>query len=305
MTQLCVWMCAPGARSSVAKPMIWLYLRSGSPCFTARVRILCPGGTRVADATSPSTLVPGRMSMRATTTLSAGCSRMVSGAAIVISSARRRVLAGDAPLQWHVMVSPERGPPGPHSQRLSRALAANGIDGGTELANIGFAQRSKRCTHAAPGDGIVAAQADQGLHRRGHGMGQHGLDHGIDARLLDAVEQRLHQAGYRVQHAADRTGGAERHRTGQESLVTDQDVQVAMMLQQGLSIAPVAGRILHAGDLLREGFLQAVDQLDRQADRGDLRDVIEDDVAGTGPQHPEHGGEPIEQTFVAGALEIE
>jgi hypothetical protein len=91
MTQLWVWTCVPGAMSSVAKPMIWLYLRSGSPCFTARVRILWPGGTRVAAATSPSTLVPARMSMRATTTLSAGCSRMVSGAAIVISSVSPRL----------------------------------------------------------------------------------------------------------------------------------------------------------------------------------------------------------------------
>src|SRR5882757_3726515 len=226
MTQLCVWICSPASRSSVAKPMIWLYLRSGSPFFTARVRILWPGGTRVAATTSPSTLVPGRMSMRATTTLSAGCSRMVSGAAIVISSDRRRLLAGGAPLQWRVVVLPERA-----QQRLSRAPAADFIDGGAELADIGFAERRERRAHAAPGNGIVAAQADQGLHRRCHGIAQHDVDHGIDSRLLDAVEQRLHQVGNHVQHAADRTGGAERHGAGQKPLVADQDMQVAMMLQ--------------------------------------------------------------------------
>src|SRR3954451_7218135 len=116
-------MCVPGGRSSVAKPMIWLYLRSGSPFFTARVRILWPGGTRVNAATSPSTVVLGRMSMRATTTLSLGCRRMVSGAGIVWFPS----LAGGNLADFRAT------PAGRDGLRLAAepALAALGIDHGS------------------------------------------------------------------------------------------------------------------------------------------------------------------------------
>src|SRR3954451_14648946 len=132
MTQLWVWTCVPGGRSSVAKPMIWLYLRSAAPFVTARVRILWPGGTRVSAATSPSTLVLGRISMRATTTLSLGCRRMVIGAGMVVL--------------------------------LGGAFGADAVDGGEDLAALGLAERAQRRTHAAPGLGVVAAMADQRLY---------------------------------------------------------------------------------------------------------------------------------------------
>src|SRR6185436_9128392 len=150
-------MCVPGGRSSVAKPMIWLYLRSGSPFFTARVRILWPGGTRLSVLTSPSTLVLGRMSMRATTTLSLGCRRMVIGAGMVVL--------------------------------LGRALGADAIDCGEDLAALGLAERAQRRTHPAPGQRVVAAMADQRLHRGRHRERQHDFDHGGDPRLLDAVQR--------------------------------------------------------------------------------------------------------------------
>src|SRR4051794_25529232 len=129
-------MCAPGAMSSVAKPMIWLYLRSASPFFTARVRILWPGGTGVAAATSPSTLVPARISMRATMTLSLGCRRIVSGA-VMVSSRRQEGLGG--------------------------ALGADGINGGKQRAAFDFIQRAQRGAHTTPGHRVVASVADQRL----------------------------------------------------------------------------------------------------------------------------------------------
>src|SRR5215472_9105571 len=79
MATLCVWTCSPGAIAAVAKPMIWLYLRTASPAATGTVASLCPAGTWPRLVTrSPGISVPGRISARATTTLSAPLSRMVS-----------------------------------------------------------------------------------------------------------------------------------------------------------------------------------------------------------------------------------
>src|SRR5882724_1067594 len=65
--------------SDVAKPMIWLYLRTAAPAAMADVATLCPAGICAALFTpSPGIAVPGRMSARATTTLSAGLRRMAS-----------------------------------------------------------------------------------------------------------------------------------------------------------------------------------------------------------------------------------
>ena len=105
--------------------------------------------------------------------------------------------------------------------------------------------------------------------------------------------------------AADGARGAQRHGARQQALVADQDVQLAMVPEQRLRIVPVARRILDALDLLREGLLQAIDQIDRQADHRHLGDVIEDDVARLGPQPHKHRGNPVEQPLVAAALEVE
>src|SRR6185312_10466680 len=69
---------SPGEIASVAKPSIWPYFRTASPGRTGAVAILCPAGTCVL-ARMPSTSVPGSRSARATTTLSAGLRRIVSG----------------------------------------------------------------------------------------------------------------------------------------------------------------------------------------------------------------------------------
>src|SRR5260221_14580161 len=65
--------------SAVAKPMIWLYLRTAAPVAMGDVATLCPAGICAALLTpSPGVAVPGRMSARATTTLSAWLRRMAS-----------------------------------------------------------------------------------------------------------------------------------------------------------------------------------------------------------------------------------
>ena len=81
--------------SRVAKPMIWSNLRTGSPAGIGRVATLCPAGMRCVAASppSPSGRAPGRMSTRATTTLSLGFSLTVSGSSAMygsLSCGRRR-----------------------------------------------------------------------------------------------------------------------------------------------------------------------------------------------------------------------
>jgi hypothetical protein len=73
-----VWTCSPGAIAATAKPRIWPYLRTGSPAAIGAVASLWPAGTGTFTAI-PSTSVPGNRSTRATTTLSAGLRRIVSG----------------------------------------------------------------------------------------------------------------------------------------------------------------------------------------------------------------------------------
>src|SRR5713226_1872381 len=75
---------------AVAKPMIWLYLRTAAPLAMAAVAILWPAGIWARRlAASPGIAVPGRISARATTTLSAGLRRMASvGMARVLRTAR-------------------------------------------------------------------------------------------------------------------------------------------------------------------------------------------------------------------------
>src|SRR5215470_7545679 len=71
--------------------MIWLYLRTASPTATGAVASLCPAGTWPRLVTrSPGISVPGRISARATTTLSAGLRRMVSGGMGISLLARAR-----------------------------------------------------------------------------------------------------------------------------------------------------------------------------------------------------------------------
>src|SRR5689334_17984636 len=64
--------------SCLAKPITWLYRRTGSPARIARTHTLWPGGTRPATVTpSASSRVPPTSCRRAMTTLSAGWMRMV------------------------------------------------------------------------------------------------------------------------------------------------------------------------------------------------------------------------------------
>src|ERR671913_1365704 len=85
MLQLWTCTCSPAPMSRVAKPMIWSNLRTGLPAGIGRVATLCPAGMRCVAASppSPSGCAPGRMSTRATTTLSLGFSLTVSVAGVI------------------------------------------------------------------------------------------------------------------------------------------------------------------------------------------------------------------------------
>src|SRR3978361_402163 len=65
----------------VAKPMIWSYLRTGSPTAIGAIAILCPRITR-ARAVTPATAEPSGMGSTATTTLSFCERRTVRGVLI-------------------------------------------------------------------------------------------------------------------------------------------------------------------------------------------------------------------------------
>src|SRR3978361_1491856 len=59
---------------AVAKPMIWLYLRTGSPWASGATATLCPRGTLARTVSSPADS-PSCRSRVATRTLSASCRR--------------------------------------------------------------------------------------------------------------------------------------------------------------------------------------------------------------------------------------
>src|SRR6218665_2292743 len=75
MSRLWVCTCSPAAMGRLAKPMIWLYRRTGSPCAMARIAILWPGGIRPRTLTC-STRLPPRGWGRAVTTAAAGWGRV-------------------------------------------------------------------------------------------------------------------------------------------------------------------------------------------------------------------------------------
>src|SRR3954470_6179245 len=86
--RLWVWTWSPGSMGAVAKPMIWLYLRTASPAATGATATLCPRGT-FARTTSAPAESPSCRSRVATRTLSSGCSctpRRSRGGATLIGS---------------------------------------------------------------------------------------------------------------------------------------------------------------------------------------------------------------------------
>src|ERR1019366_2044790 len=81
----------PGATSVDAKPMMVLYLSTGSPLRSARAATLWPAGTRLRQVRfSTASRLPCARSMRATSTLSFGCSRIAAAASFFISGAFMR-----------------------------------------------------------------------------------------------------------------------------------------------------------------------------------------------------------------------
>src|SRR3954466_11462168 len=80
----CVCTHSPGAIGVVANPMIWSYLRTGSPLAIGATAILCPRITR-ARAVTPAAAEPSGIGSTATTTLSLGERRTVRGMLIEYS----------------------------------------------------------------------------------------------------------------------------------------------------------------------------------------------------------------------------
>src|SRR3954466_7936908 len=85
----CVCTHSPGAIGVVANPMIWSYLRTGSPLAIGATAILCPRITR-ARAVTPAAAAPSGIGSTATTTLSFGERRTLRGVLIWISLAAAR-----------------------------------------------------------------------------------------------------------------------------------------------------------------------------------------------------------------------
>src|SRR4051812_20268564 len=89
----CVCTHSPGAIGVVANPMIWSYLRTGSPLAIGATAILCPRITR-AFAVTPAAAAPSGIGSTATMTLSLGERRTVRGVLIGWLSGSARPDAG-------------------------------------------------------------------------------------------------------------------------------------------------------------------------------------------------------------------
>src|SRR3954453_4496592 len=89
------WVCthSPGLIEVIAKPMIWSYLRTGSPFAIGATAILCPRITR-AFAVTPAAAAPSGIGSTATTTLAFGERRKVRGVLIGWLSGSARPDAG-------------------------------------------------------------------------------------------------------------------------------------------------------------------------------------------------------------------
>ena len=220
--------------------MIWLYLRSGSPFLTARVRILWPGGTRVA----------------------ARDLALDRGAGQDVHARHDDVVGGmqaDGERCGHVVLS----------VRLGGALGADSVDGGAELADVGLAERraaARACGSRRPdrcGAGRPAPSPRLSRHRAAPASTM-----ALTLRLLDAVDQAQHQVGRDVGEAGDGARGAE----SSWPVASRRSSPIRMCsspccFSSACALSQSPDEILHAGDLLREGLLQPADQRHREADR--------------------------------------
>src|SRR5438552_144152 len=111
--------------------MIWLYFRTAAPLSTIAVATLCPAGMwPLAVTFSPGIAVPGRMSVRATTTLSAGLRRMAR-----VGMARDLRVRGALAVGYSTSgaAATQIGRPRDYGEHLSEPLALRSYDSVTSI----------------------------------------------------------------------------------------------------------------------------------------------------------------------------
>ena len=147
---------------------------------------------------------------------------------------------------------------------------------------------------------------DQRLHDRDHGVAVDRVDEGLDARVVAAARgDRDDGFGHEVRKPADRARGSRRAGSSEIGFVADQNREVAVRLDQAHRGLRVGSAVLHPRYRRRKGGPQAGDELDRERNAGEARNVVQDHVAKVLADAAEHLREPGENGVVRNRPEVE